>query len=132
MPFRPFLRWLLLVACTTVGLLASRGALAAAPMCDERGASVVAPTPHLPAADERLEAVPPLECGGLDWARLGEPSGPGAHGAPHAVAQEPDPLLATRVTLPLSVPVAPLTRDTEVGCAARSGHEPDVFHPPRS
>ena len=62
MPSRTAIRWLLWAACWSFCLLASRLAHAAAPMCDERGASAIAPTPVLQARDVKIDAGTPLGC----------------------------------------------------------------------
>ena len=62
------MRWVVWGACLVVVLLGSRNAKAstAVPMCDEKGASAIAPAPVLPIRDVRLEAAQPLSCDDID------------------------------------------------------------------
>src|SRR6266481_2902381 len=62
MTLRSTIRWLVWASCWTVALLAGRTARAAAPMCDERGLSIIAPAPVLPARDVKIDAGLPLGC----------------------------------------------------------------------
>jgi hypothetical protein len=62
MTLRSTIRWLIWVSCWTVALLAGRTARAAAPMCDDRGLSAIAPAPVLPARDVKIDAGLPLGC----------------------------------------------------------------------
>jgi hypothetical protein len=62
MTLRSFARWLVGVTLWAVALLSARTAHAAAPMCDERGLSAIAPAPVLPAKDVKIDAAFPLAC----------------------------------------------------------------------
>ena len=62
MTVRSILRWVVWASCLAGVLLGARAAQAAAPMCDERGASAIAPPPVLPVRDTKLEAGLPLGC----------------------------------------------------------------------
>jgi hypothetical protein len=56
------LRWMVWISCLACVLLGARVARAAAPMCDQRGASAIAPPPVLPVPDVKLEPALPLGC----------------------------------------------------------------------
>jgi len=62
MTVRWTIRWLVWASCCVVVLFADRTARAAAPMCDERGLSAIAPTPVLPARDVKIDGGLPLSC----------------------------------------------------------------------
>jgi hypothetical protein len=56
------IRWLTWACSWAMVLVVSRTASAAAPMCDERGASAIAPSPVLEARDERIDTGFPNGC----------------------------------------------------------------------
>src|SRR5262245_13809449 len=62
MTFRPLAHRLIWSLCLALALLTARSATAAAPICDERGASAIAPPPVLPIRDVRAEAAPSPSC----------------------------------------------------------------------
>jgi hypothetical protein len=62
MPVRSMIRWVVWISCLVGVLLGARQARAAAPMCDDRGASAIAPPPVLPVRDVKMEAGSPLGC----------------------------------------------------------------------
>src|SRR5262245_56494411 len=55
---RAWLKWMIWASCLVGVLLGNRPAEAAAPMCDGRGASAIAPPPILPVRDVKLQAAP--------------------------------------------------------------------------
>lgn len=118
-----WLRWLL--AC--VVLWYSPAAYAQAPMCDETGASVLAPLPAPPASGGELSW---LECRRfLDVNDRLLPGLPGEHPqAPHAVF-EPAVMFGLAVVLPCGAgPSIELSFEERVFSA--SEHEDGVFRPP--
>jgi hypothetical protein len=56
------IRWMTWACACALVLLVSRNAGAAAPICDERGASAIAPPPVRQARDVRIDAGFPLGC----------------------------------------------------------------------
>jgi hypothetical protein len=73
------LRWVVWGCCLVGVLLGAREAQAAAPMCDDRGASAIAPSPVLPVRDVKLEAGVPTGCETLLRMSVA-PAGPSARG----------------------------------------------------
>jgi hypothetical protein len=116
--------------CTVVMRVVDQatGATTAAPICDPRGASAIAPPRILPVDDARIKATP-APCGEAGLAPL---SGPDARSAPHAApAALADYALETSPPL---VPPAPLTGTLErIAGNVRPlhGFVRDIEHPPR-
>ena len=130
MPSRTAIRWLLWAACWSFCLLASRPAHAAAPMCDERGASAIAPTPVLPARDVKIDTGAPLGCD----ASVVMVARPGwrAHQRAVVVADSFDDAWVS----PKSHPLPRSTSGRDLACTLISSpvsaeHGRGVFRPPR-
>ncbi|HEX9295309.1 MAG TPA: hypothetical protein VF881_05725 [Polyangiaceae bacterium] len=66
MALRSMIRWFVWASCLGALFLAARPAYAVAPMCDEKGASAIAPTPVLPIRDVKIDAGRPLPCDAPD------------------------------------------------------------------
>src|SRR5260221_12481900 len=62
MMVRSMLRWVVWLSCLAGVLLGARAARAAAPMCDDRGASAIAPPPVMAVRDVKLEVGVPPGC----------------------------------------------------------------------
>ena len=125
-------RWFLWVCCWALALSAARPAAAAAPMCDERGASMIAPPPVLLARDIRIDASTPR--GGCDLAtsKLLQ-VGTRAHPQPSLVSNDTFDeawVRPARVGLPPPDPGATKAAALAIFPVCR-GHEPGVFRPPR-
>ncbi|WP_437818935.1 hypothetical protein [Sorangium sp. So ce1078] len=105
------------------------GETRAAPICDPRGASSVAPPRTLPITDARIDAAPGCE-GSDPWPRVGPNS---RHPGPVSeLSSSPQQaLLVPELVLPAaSAPVA-LFSFLAVPGGPRSGVEQGVYHPPR-
>jgi len=127
MPARWLVRW---SVCLAIGLALAATAWAAAPICDERGASSIAPPPILPAHDVRLEAGFALFC--IDF----DVFGPGDTSVAPGPPQAPDELTSDYcVPMAQAWPSTPrsgrLTVSPFVSVGRAAGHRPGVFHPPR-
>ena len=125
------MRWLIWGWSLAFVLLGARAARAAAPMCDEKGASVIAPSPVLPIRDVRIEEGSPVGCD--DTLISVTPMSPGARShsvlARESLTQDawmkpPGPSLFHR-----SSTRAPAT--VSEGRAPAQDHRPTVFRPPR-
>lgn len=130
----PLSRWLLLVACALVALVAARPARAAAPICDERGMSAIAPPPVLPVADVRFESAPagPV-CLEADLALEGVAVA--TDGAPAPAQEAPtivEGALAASTKGLARFRGDPLPRPAAETTEIRSGFARGVFHPPRA
>jgi hypothetical protein len=130
MPSRTAIRWLLWAACWSFCLLASRPAHAVAPMCDERGASAIAPTPVLPARDVKIDAGAPLGCD----APVAIVAGPGWRAHQHVVVVadgfEDAWVRPTVHGLPEMTSGSDLARSL-LSLPVSSEHGRGVFRPPR-
>jgi hypothetical protein len=130
MRVRTFVRWVVWVSLWAVALLCARTARAAAPMCDERGLSAIAPTPVLPAKDVKIDAAFPLGCDAPAFNVA--PAGPRARGQTAPVADGFE-----EVWLRPSAPRLPkLFPDQEFAASSllvpvSAGHGRGVFRPPR-
>jgi hypothetical protein len=130
MALRTTLRWVLWGCCLAVVLLGARSASAAAPMCDEKGASAIAPPPVLPIRDVKIDAGAPLGCEAPPFVH--SPVGPRAQG--HSVVSDasfddawirPGPGLTPKPSFvracgPLAISLPP-----------SAGYRRGVFRPPR-
>jgi hypothetical protein len=132
MPFRPFAYRLIWTLCLALALFGARSAEAAAPICDERGASAIAPPPVLPIRDVRAEAAPPPICPDFETDTDGAafvPGGsrpiptPDSAAVDAWIATGPANLPRAAASLSLTLRSAPL--------ALAPGHRPSVFRPPR-
>ncbi len=116
-------------SCTVVTRIVDQatGRTTAAPICDPRGASAVAPQRVLPVDDARIEATP--SCGADQLAPL---SGPDARGAPRAL-----PAGLAEHALPIAEPVVPnaplsgVLDPFEVPSRPLTGFTRGIDHPPR-
>jgi hypothetical protein len=131
MPSRLFFQRLLFSVCLALALFGTRAAWAAAPICDERGASAIAPPPVLPIRDVRLEPSSPLACLELD-----DVDGPAfvtrdASRIPTADGVAADAWIVPPVSPPLPVPSTIAAVDRDVTGALPLGHRSSVFRPPR-
>jgi hypothetical protein len=131
---RPLSRWLLLAACALVALVVARPARAAAPICDERGMSAIAPPPVLPVADVRLESAPSgpvcLEADlGLDGVAVAID---GVPVPPHDPPTPIDGAMASSMTQLARFRGEALPREADEAAPVRSGFARGVFHPPRA
>jgi hypothetical protein len=131
MILRPALRFILWGCVSLAALLISRSANAAAPMCGENGASVIAPAPILPARDVRIESGSRAGCDAPSFLRTA--------GAPSFRTQSVpsnDPPTEAWIRPVQAGLVKSQVRDAcalptdDRGPAA--GHERGVFRPPRS
>lgn len=128
-------RWILLAACALVALVVARPAMAAAPICDDRGMSAIAPPPVLPIADVRLESAPagPL-CLEADFALDG--FAVATDGAPAPPPDAPAIVEGAAITPTRSDLVRfrgeLLPRAAAETTEIRPGFPQNVFHPPRA
>ncbi|WP_438020128.1 hypothetical protein WMF18_14135 [Sorangium sp. So ce315] len=105
------------------------GETRAAPICDPRGASSIAPPRTLPVADDRIDAAPGCDGGDL-WPKVGPNSrNPVPTGELASAPQQA--LLLPELVLP--APCAPVTRVSFIAPAGgpRAGVGRGVYHPPR-
>jgi hypothetical protein len=130
MPLRLLAHRLLFCICFAIALFGARSAQAAAPICDERGASAIAPIPVLPIRDVRLDLASPAVCFELETYGPGFVPGdsspaPTADGAPHEASTAQS---LTNVIPAEEEGASPLLAVT---FALPPGHRPCVFRPPR-
>lgn len=105
------------------------GETMAAPICDPRGASAVAPPRILPITDARIDAAPGCD-GGVPWPQVGPNS---RHPAPvsELASAPPQTVLVPDFVLPAPAqPVASFSFEPPPG-GPRPGVEQGVYHPPR-
>lgn len=130
-------RWahrVLLLASIVVASLVTRSASAAVPLCDERGASAIAPLPPLPVRDVRVdEAQRGSLC--VEAAALLEMDAPSSDDG-RSIARVDAVLEPATPVPPPWIPAAketsrPDARTEGVLLAPRHGHARGVFHPPR-
>lgn len=105
------------------------GETRAAPICDPRGASSVAPPRTLPITDARIDAAPGCDGGDL-WPRVGPNS---RHPGPVSELSSPpqQALLVPQLVLPAAWAPVALVSFLAVPGGPRSGVEQGVYHPPR-
>jgi hypothetical protein len=126
------LRWVVWVSCLAGILLGARAARAAAPMCDDRGASAIAPPPVLPVRDIKLEAGVPLGCETPLTVTIA-PLGPSARGQAVVAGEsfdeawmKPVPTKVSRLTS------ARVPAGVVVSLPPSAGYRRGVFRPPRA
>jgi hypothetical protein len=131
MTVRSILRWGVWVTCLCGVLLSAKAARAAAPMCDDRGASAIAPPPVLPIRDVKLEAGVPFGCA-TPLVSVA-PAGPSARGQAVVTGEsfdeawmKPAPTKVSRFSTP-RVPAGVV-----VSLPPSAGYRRGVFRPPRS
>jgi hypothetical protein len=128
------LRWMTWACAWTLTLLVARTAGAAAPMCDERGASIIAPPPVLQARNVKLEAAFPTGCDDPFAPRAA--FGPRTKGQPRPVANENKTFddAGVRPTVPGLPELTPrhAIDGSTVLLTASPGYGRDVFRPPRA
>jgi hypothetical protein len=134
MPRSAILRWTTWACALALALLVSRTASAAAPMCDERGASIIAPPPILQARDVKIEAAFPVGCDSPLPARAA--FGPRTKGHPQPVASDNKNFddAWVRPTVPGLPEFTPRHAiDGSIALLSASpGYGRDVFRPPRA
>jgi hypothetical protein len=122
-------------ACAwAIVLLASRSASAEAPMCDERGASIIAPPPVLQARDVKIDTAFPSGCEDpLSSPRAAFGPRNGAHPQPVAADSGFNDAWV-RPTLPRLPKLTPRHAiDGSIALLTASpGYGRDVFRPPRA
>jgi hypothetical protein len=131
MTLRSMLRWVVWASCLAVVLLGAKAARAAAPMCDERGASAIAPPPVLPVRDVRLEAGLPLGCQTPLTVKTA-PAGPSARGQAVVAGESPNEAWVKPVPTKVSrLSPARVPGGVVVSLPASAGYRRGVFRPPR-
>jgi hypothetical protein len=130
MTFRSILQGLIWASCLVFVLLGAKRAQAAAPMCDERGASAIAPPPVLPIRDVKIDTGSPLGCD--DPSPAVAPLGPRARTQAVVVDESSDDacLRVEQRAMPKPAPVL-FSVNAARELANSSGHERGVFRPPR-
>jgi hypothetical protein len=127
------IRWMTWACSWALVLLVSRTAGAAAPFCDERGASAIAPLPVLQARDVKIDAAFPLGCEAPLPVRAA--LGPRAGGHPQPLAADTGFddtwVRPTLPRLPKLVPDHALDGAT-ASLPASPGYGRNVFRPPRA
>jgi hypothetical protein len=127
------IRWMTWAMAWTMVLLVSRTAGAAAPFCDERGASAIAPVPVLQARDVKIDAAFPFGCEVPLLARAA--FGPRSGGRPQPIAADggfDDTWVRPNMPwLPKLAPEHALDGST-AAFPASPGYGRDVFRPPRA
>ncbi|WP_437947338.1 hypothetical protein WME98_42215 [Sorangium sp. So ce296] len=105
------------------------GETRAAPICDPRGASSVAPPRTLPMTDDRIDAAPGCDRGEL-WPRVGPNSG---HPSPVSELSSPPQQAVLVPELVLPAPCAPVEAFSFLASSGgpRAGVAQGVYHPPR-
>jgi len=131
MTLRSFVRWIISACWVAVVLGGGRQAQAAAPMCDERGASMIAPPPVLPAVDAKLDVGLPLGCDLTSDGVLA--LGPRARGQAVVIDKMPDQACVRTVASPIAQPDNELLSGvTAARLSASPGFGRGVFRPPRA
>jgi hypothetical protein len=126
------LRWVVWASCLAGVLLGTRVARAAAPMCDERGASAIAPPPALPLRDVRLEAGRPLQCDSPLKMTVA-PIGPSARGQAVVTGDSfEDAWIKPALTKVSRLSSAPAPGGAVVSLPPSAGYRRGVFRPPRA
>jgi hypothetical protein len=130
---RSSLRFVLWACSWALVLVTSRTALAAAPFCDERGASAIAPPPVLEARDVRIDAGFPFGCDEAVFARatLGNRQGTGSNPVIGDGSLDEAWIRPTPVRLP-KFSSAPTWTKIATPLPTSPGHGPGVFRPPRA
>jgi hypothetical protein len=128
------LRWMTWACSWALVLLVSRTAGAAAPICDERGASAIAPQPVLQARDIKIDAAFPLGCE-APLPPIRAAFGPRSGGHPQPIAADSgfdDTWVRPAAPrLPKLAPDHALDRST-TSLPVSPGYGRDVFRPPRA
>ncbi len=126
--------WMVCAAALTLGY--SRPARAAAPICDDRAASAVAPPPIAPMRDMSWEPDLGYPCApwlAPMWAMV-KPDRPSQVPSRPSQAADEEPLGASLGPAPNAVPQPPVctpARDAPDADSLRPGHYRQVFRPPR-
>jgi hypothetical protein len=131
-PRSAIFRWMTWACAWALILLVSRTATAAAPMCDERGASAIAPPPVMQARDVKIEAAFPFGCEGPLPVRAALGQRSSSHPQPIGSDGGFDDTWV-RPSLPRLPKLAPrhaIDGSTAL-LAAAPGYGRDVFRPPR-
>jgi hypothetical protein len=132
MTVRSILRWVVWASCLAGVLLGARVAQAAAPMCDERGASAIAPPPVLPVRDTKLEAGLPLGCEPPLTVTVA-PARPSARGQTVVVGDSFDEAWMKPVVPRVSrLSSALVPAGVVVSLPPSAGYRRGVFRPPRA
>lgn len=106
------------------------GETSAAPICDPRGATAIAPPRILPMTDARIDAVPGCDGGELSSPRVGPRSHDPLAAGELGCATQPALLLPDLVVPPAYVNLAPASC-TPVAGGPRLGVARGIYHPPR-
>ena len=130
---RSSLRFVLWACSWALVLVTSRAALAAAPFCDERGASGIAPPPVLEARDVRIDIAFPLGCEEPVFARaaLGNRQGTGSNPVVSDSSLDEAWIRPTPARLP-KLSSAPTWTKITAPLPTSPGYVPGVFRPPRA
>jgi hypothetical protein len=130
---RSTLRFALWAFAWALVLVTSRSAFAAAPFCDERGATGIAPPPVLEARDVQIEAAVPLGCELPVFARavMGRHQGNGSNpvigdGSLNDAWIRPAPARLPKIGS------APASAKITAALPASPGYGRGVFRPPRA
>jgi hypothetical protein len=130
---RSSLRFVLWACSWALVLVTSRTALAAAPFCDERGASAIAPPPVLEARDVRIDVALPLGCELPVFARasLGTRHANGSNPVIGDGSLDEAWIRPTPARLPKLAPKPAWAKITSL-FPTSSGYGRGVFRPPRA
>jgi hypothetical protein len=127
------IRWMTWACAWTLVLLVSRSAGAAAPICDERGASAIAPPPVRQLRDVKIDAGFPLGCEAPLPARAA--FGPRGGGQPQPVVTDggfDDTWVRPSAPRIPRRPAAKAPGASTMMLPASAGFARDVFRPPRA
>src|SRR5258708_4091165 len=132
MMVRSMLRWVVWVSCLAGVLLGARAARAAAPMCDDRGASAIAPPPVMAVRDIKLEVGVPPGCETPLKVSVA-PVGPSARGPVVVVGDSGEEVWMNRARPKVSgLSSARAPGGVVVSLPPSAGYRRGVFRPPRT